>query len=148
MALLGQWQAEGGVEGGQVLVDADGVVVALPLHIAELRRLPRPFPFPVVPPLLRLLPLAPHYDGKRIDEEDLDDLNDADNRAAHPKAQLAAEVGEKNDELEEKRARGQQLLWVCAHRDAAPRVWHRMPRALPLPPAWSPPARSAAVGGW
>lgn len=126
MGLLGQRQAEGSVEGGQVLVDADGVVVALPLHIADLR-LPRPFPFPVVPPLLRLLPLAPHYDGKRVDEEDLDDLNDADDRAAHPKAQLAAEVGEKNDDLEEKRARGQQLLWVHARGDAAPRVWHRVP---------------------
>lgn len=37
---LGQRQAQGGGEGGQVLVDADGVVVALPLHVAGLRSLP------------------------------------------------------------------------------------------------------------
>lgn len=92
--------------------------MALPLQIAGLCRLPRLVPFSVVPPFLCLLPLVPHDDGKRVDEEDLNDLNDANDRAAHPEAQLATEVGKKNDELEEN-----TRLWApvgVGHVSAAP----------------------------
>lgn len=103
-AVVGQRQAQGGGEGGQVLVDAHGVVVALPLGVAALRGLPPLLAAP--PPLLCLLPLAPQHDGQRVDEEHLHDLDDTHHRAAHPQAQLAPEVGQKNDNLEEQRARG------------------------------------------
>lgn len=108
VALLRQRQAQGGVEGGQVLIDAGRVVVALLLHVTHLRGFARPVPFPVVPPLLCFLPLAPHDDGERVDEEDLDDLDDADNRAAHPQAQLPAKVGQKDDDLGDRRAQSQR----------------------------------------
>lgn len=110
-AVLGQGQAQGSGEGGQVLVNADGVVVALPLHVAGLRSLPRaaPAPLAAVPPLLGPLPLAPHDDGQRVDEKHLHDLDDTHHGAAHPQAQLAPEVGQQNDELEEQRAQGYGL---------------------------------------
>lgn len=108
VALLGHRQAQGGVEGGQVLIDAGWVVVALLLLISHLGGFARPVPFPVVPPLLRFLPLAPHDNGERIDEEDLDDLDDADNRAAHPQAQLPAKVGQKDDDLGDRGAQSQR----------------------------------------
>lgn len=39
-------------------------------------------------------------DGQGVDEEDLDDLNDADDGAAHPQAQLATDVGQKHLDLQ------------------------------------------------
>lgn len=54
------------------------------------------------PPLLGLLPLAAGDDREGVNEEDLDDLNDTDNRAAHPQAQLATKVGQKHLDLQGK----------------------------------------------
>lgn len=46
------------------------------------------------------MPLVACDDGQGVDEEDLDDLNDADNGAAHPQAQLATDVGQKHLDLQ------------------------------------------------
>lgn len=161
VALLGQWQAQGSVEGGQVLVAAGGVVVALLLRVAHLGGLSRLIPFPVVPPLLCLLPLAPHDDGERIDEEDLDDLDDADNRAAHPQAQLPAEVGQKDDELGDRRAQSQKApvagmpcpgLAVCPpllpHCSGQPGKLGRAGQGRTGPPPWPGDSPQPAGGRW
>ena len=48
------------------------------------------------PPSLGFLPLVAGNDRERVNEEDLDNLNDADYRAAHPQAQLATKIGQKH----------------------------------------------------
>ena len=92
---LGPWgwrQAQGRGESGQVIVYVEaGVAPALP-GAGSLGACWGPSPSP---PPLGFVPLLAGNDGEGVDEEDLDDLNDADDGAAHPQAQLAADVGQK-----------------------------------------------------
>lgn len=93
---LGPWgwrQAQCRGESGQVIIYIKAWVV-LALRVGR--------SMSPGPPFLGFLPLVAGNDGEGVNEEDLDDLNDADNRAAHPQAQLATEVGQKHFDLQGK----------------------------------------------
>ena len=97
---LGCWgwrQAQGRGESGQVIVYIEAQVV--PALRAGGSLGPGGCLSPG-PPLLGFAPLVACDDGERVDEEDLDDLNDADDGAAHPQAQLATDVGQKHLDLQ------------------------------------------------
>lgn len=91
---LGAWgwrQAQRGGERGQVIVYIEAqVVLALRARGSV----------PPGPPFLSFVPLVAGNDGERVNKEDLNDLNDTDDGAAHPQAQLATEVGQKHLDLQ------------------------------------------------
>lgn len=55
---------------------------------------------PPGPPILGFLPLVASDNGEEVNEEDFDNLDDTDDRTAHPQAQLSTKVGQKHLNLQ------------------------------------------------
>lgn len=97
---LGPWgwrQTQGRGESGQVIVYVKAGVIPALRGMGSLRAGGCSSPGP---PPLGFVPLVAGNDGEGVNEEDLDDLNDADDGAAHPQAQLATDVGQKLFDLQ------------------------------------------------